>query len=194
MNTTLFCNHYDATNIEMRGAQSGQRKQRVIDGAERGTRDEQNRQPKMTHHAGHQLRAVDRNERAAGTLGDQILAPREARYRDPAQVNADSGTTRGEMRRHRWIEAVGLGRGPRRRQLRKPHHRIAVRSFARAGLNRLPVDRIECRAEQRRDHRLTNTGVRSSDEKSARHARLPPKWIPAGICGMRRRSAECRRA
>ena len=61
-------NHNDAANIKPRRAQRRKRKQRVIDRAKRRPRNQQHRQPQMPHQIGHQLRVVDRNERAARAL------------------------------------------------------------------------------------------------------------------------------
>ncbi len=148
----------------------------------------------MTHQAGHQLFVVDRNERATRALGDQILARKEMRHLDPAQIDADSRATRGEVRGDRRSEAINLWRGPRAGQLREPLDGATVRAFARAGLNRLPVDRVECGAEQRRNHGFADACVRSGDKKSASHARPLRNWIAAGIREPRRRGGERRRA
>ena len=89
--------------VRLRGAQRRQRQQRVIDGSQRGSRNQQHGQLQVAHQVRHQLLLVDGNQRAARAFHDQSLALRQCRgmrifcssMRTPARRAARCGETGG---------------------------------------------------------------------------------------------------
>ena len=97
---------------------------------------------------------------------------------DTRQIDFHAGPARGQVGRNRrnkfvnfFERAIGADAG-------EAHHRHAIGAFERAGLNRLPVHRIERGAEQRRERGLAHAGVGSGNKKVMPHAE------PANARGM----------
>lgn len=166
-----FAGEDDAANIEMRGAECGDGEQRVIDGSQGCARDEKNGKAEMRHEIGHELGGIDGDESAAGAFDDEIFMWGDLREADFAEFDTHASALGGEMRRNGRREAVRFGKSARAREIRKAHHSSAISAFARAGLDRFPVDGVERGAEERGDGGFSDGGVSAGDEKAARHGR-----------------------
>ena len=69
----LIADEDDAVNRELRGVQSCEREQRVIDGADAATRGENHGQNKLHHHVEHELFLIDGDEDATGAFDDEPI-------------------------------------------------------------------------------------------------------------------------
>src|SRR6185437_13118160 len=143
----------------------------------------------LLHEVGCELRAIDRNERAAGAFDDECFAARHGWETNRGETNANARTSGGEMRGDGRREAIGFGKGARSGKAGEAHDRAAVGALARAGLNRLPIACVERGAEKRGHSRLADARVCAGDEKlRAFHAtNETERASPGGLgCGAAR--------
>lgn len=166
-----FAGEDDAAKIKARSTQSGDGKQSVIDGAERSARNEKNRKRELAHEVGHELSAIDGDERATSAFNDETLVRGDFGELYFAELDADAGAFGSEVRRNGRREAIGFRQNAIARNARKADDGGAIGAFARARLNGLPVKRVERGAEKRGDSGFAYAGVCARDEKAARHAR-----------------------
>ncbi len=125
----------------------------------------------MTHEVGHELGAIDGNERAARAFDDEIFVSGNFGKFYFAETDANASALRGKMWRNGRREAIRFGQSAVAREAREAEDGGAIGAVARAGLNGLPVKRVERRAEQGGDGGFAHGGVCASDEETARHAR-----------------------
>src|SRR5882762_1507018 len=93
------------------------------------------------------------------------------------EIDLNSRPPRSQIGRHRRYKFVRFVQRPIRTDSRQPHHRHSVRTLKRARLNRLPIHRIQRRAQKRRQHRLSHAGVRARNKKVMPH----PRSTVAGV-------------
>ncbi len=140
------------------------RQQRVIDGAERRARDEDDRQFEFVGEVDDEGRVGERHHQAAGALDHQ--RPVAGGRDELLHVDGDAGPARRLMRGDRLGQHISLGQDALGRGLGQPAHDRGIRLRMIAGLHRLPVARAEPRHEPGGNDRLADIGVGPGDEKA----------------------------
>jgi len=176
----LIADEDDAVDGQFGGMKSGEREQRVIDGADAAARREDYGQHKFHHHVEHELFLIDGDEDAASAFDDEPVVVKAGRQGDAVEVNFGAGPTSCEIGRNGRNEFVNFVESSICADASEAHDGNAIGAFERAGLNRLPVDGIERCAEERRERRFANTGVRAGDEEMIPHehpAASGMRWV-----------------
>src|SRR5258708_7115591 len=159
-------------NRQLGGMQSGKRQQGVVDGAKPAASGQNDGKFELHHHVQHELFGIDRNQDATSAFDNQPIIQETRRQRDAVQIDFDASPPRREIRRDRRNKFVYFVERTISADARKAHHGDAVGAFERAGLNRLPINGVQRRAEQGSESRLADARVRAGDEEMAPHACL----------------------
>lgn len=85
---------------------------------------------------------------------------------DFAQFDADMRALRGEMRRNGRRKSIGFRQSATARDSGQTDYGCAIGAIASAGLDWLPVDSVESRAEKCSDGCFADVGICSGDEKT----------------------------
>src|SRR5262249_45476460 len=91
---------------------------------------------------------------------------------------------RSQIGRNRGHELVHLIERAVGADARQPHHRRPVRTLERTRLYRLPVHRVQRRAQQRRQRRFSYAGVRPGNKEVMSHARPATPAAASEPCGL----------
>ena len=158
-------------NWQFSGVQSREGQQCVIDCSCTAASRKYHWQLKLDHHVQHELLLIYRDEHAAQALDDQPIIQQSRWQIDPPEIDFYARPPRGQVRRNWRYKLVDFIQRSVRPDSRKPHHRHSVGAFERPCLDRLPVDGIKRRAQQRRERRLPDAGVRARDKEMISHAR-----------------------
>ena len=116
--------------------------------------------------------AIDRHQHAAGALHDQPVIHQARRQIDPSQIDFHARPARRQIGRNRRDKFVDFFQRAVGADARQAHHRHAIRAFQRSGLDRLPIHRIERRAQQSRQCCFPDSRIRTCNEEMASHARF----------------------
>ena len=159
----LVADQHHAVHRKLRRMQRCECKQCVIHGSQAAPRRHNHRQFEFHHQVQHELLLIDGHKHAARPFDHQPIIHQAGGHVDLAQVDFDAGPARGQIRGYRRNEFVNFIECAVCADPRQPHDRHAIRALKRAGLDGLPVNRVQRRAKKRGKNGFADARIGSGD-------------------------------